>query len=359
MTIRPRASLINSVFDRPSALQSIPRDNNLLWLDKNENLDPELNALAKKVLESIPALALNSYPEAGELYRKLANWVGLSPESFLLTPGSDGAIRLVFETFVEHNDLVVHTFPTFAMYPVYSNAFGAIAHQVKYELHNGKVSLGKREMMETITRIKPKLVCIPNPDSPTGTTFSSNDLREILSTCESAGALLLLDEAYHPFYQWSAVNWTKKSKNLIIARTFAKSWGLAGLRIGYAVGNPETISLLHKMRPMYEVGTLAIEFMTKMLDHTYEMEQSVKRIKKAKIFFENEMKALKFEVLKTEANFSHVKFGKKEEIIYDSLKNKVLYRRKTDYNFFKDYSRFSIGTLSNMQNIIRWIKESV
>src|SRR5665213_670057 len=102
MNIRPRRSLLNPALQRPSALLSVPRASDYLWLDKNENLDPELMAVTARILGSIPREALASYPESGELYRKLARWVGVTPESLLLTPGSDGAIRLAFEAFVEH-----------------------------------------------------------------------------------------------------------------------------------------------------------------------------------------------------------------------------------------------------------------
>ena len=151
MTIRPRRSLSNSELQRPSALDSIPRDPARLWLDKNENLDPELMALSHSVLSSIPREALATYPEAGNLYRKLAPWVGVSADSLLLTPGSDGAIRLAFEAFVEHGDAVVHTTPTFAMYPVYSQMFGAQVTQINYaRTANGSV-LGHRGHFQCAT----------------------------------------------------------------------------------------------------------------------------------------------------------------------------------------------------------------
>src|SRR3990167_10152347 len=133
MNIRPRRSLSNPELQRPSALGSTPRDPGRLWLDKNENLDPTLMALLHDVLLEISPLALTTYPEAGETYRKLAQWVGVSPDCLLLTPGSDGAIRLVFEAFVEHGEAVLHTAPTFAMYPVYSQMFGAKVFPLEYE----------------------------------------------------------------------------------------------------------------------------------------------------------------------------------------------------------------------------------
>src|SRR5271163_1510849 len=133
MTTRPKRALLNPALKRPSALDSVPRDPGQLWLDKNENLDPGLTALSRDVLSTIPASALSTYPEAGELYRKLGRWAGVSPESLLLTPGSDGVIRLVFEAFVEPGDSVVHTSPTFAMYPVYAQMFGVDVHEIDYQ----------------------------------------------------------------------------------------------------------------------------------------------------------------------------------------------------------------------------------
>jgi histidinol-phosphate aminotransferase len=359
MSVRPRRSLLNPALQRPSALNSHPRAPDILWLDKNENLDPELLAVSQAVLSSIPPIALATYPEAGELYRRLAQWVGVGPESLLLTPGSDGAIRLVFEAFVEHGDAVVHTNPTFAMYPVYSQMFGAEACAVEYSRAVNGPYLDPKALLQALREYKPKLLCLPNPDSPTGTVLAPEILQEILAACEAVGTVLLLDEAYHPFYEWSAVSWTEKSRNLIVARTFAKAWGAAGLRIGYAVAHPETISLLHKMRPMYETSTLSIEFMLRMLDHTAEMERSVARIKAGKNFFQEEMQCRGFTVLPTNGNFMHVAFAEKSQAVHAALTGNVLYRASFDHPSLAAYSRFSVAPKPVMAKVADLIKQVV
>ncbi|MDB5810200.1 MAG: histidinol-phosphate aminotransferase family protein, partial [Betaproteobacteria bacterium] len=282
MSIRPKQALLNPALQRPSALKSTPRDSNRLWLDKNENLDPELLALSHGILRELPPSVLATYPEAGDTYRKLARWVGVNPENLLLTPGSDGAIRLAFEAFVEPGDPVIHTEPTFAMYPVYSQMFGAQPMSIAYTRSESGPRLDADAITAALHAHKPKLLCLPNPDSPSGTTLAPEVLRKLLRECEATGTVLLLDEAYHPFYDCSAVAWTNEFRNLIVARTFAKAWGVAGLRIGYAVAHPETSTLLHKLRPMYEVSTVAVEFMSRMLDHQPEMEACVERIKDGK-----------------------------------------------------------------------------
>lgn len=358
MSVRPRRSLLNPALQRPSALNSVPRAPDLVWLDKNENLDPELLAVSQAVLSSIPPIALATYPEGGALYRKLAQWVGVGPESLLLTPGSDGAIRLVFEAFVDHGDAVVHTTPTFAMYPVYSQMFGAEASAIEYSRTEDGPYLDPTALLKALREHKPKLLCLPNPDSPTGTVVAPEVLQEILEACEAVDTVLLLDEAYHPFYDWSAATWTEKSRNLIVARTFAKAWGAAGLRIGYAVAHPETIALLHKMRPMYETSTLATEFMLRMLDHTDEMARSVARVKAGKYFFQEGMQSLGFAVLSTAGNFIHVAFAEKGRDVHAALTGKVLYRASFDHPSLAGYSRFSVAPKPVMAKVVDLIKQA-
>lgn len=359
MSIQPRQSLLNPKLQRPSALNSVPRGSDLLWLDKNENIDPVLMAVSHKVLLEISPLVLATYPEAGETYRKLALWVGVSPDYLLLTPGSDGVIRVVFEAFVEQGDAVIHTFPTFAMYPVYSQMFGAKAYPVEYERRDDAPHLVPGAIVNALLKHKPKLLCLPNPDSPTGTILAPDVLRQILKECEAVGTVLLLDEAYHPFHEWSAVSWTTTSRNLIVARTFAKAWGAAGLRIGYAVAHPETIALLHKMRSMYEVSTLAAEFMSKMLDNVPEMIASVARNNEGKHFFYEEMRSLGFKVLPTAGNFVHIAFGDRSRDIHAALSTKVLYRASFEHPCLVGYSRFSIAPRSIMAQVVDVIKQAV
>lgn len=359
MSIRPKPSLLNPALQRPSALKSTPRDPALLWLDKNENLDPELLALSHRILQELPPASLATYPEAGEIYRKLGRWAGVDPANLLLTPGSDGAIRLAFDAFVEPGDDVIHTEPTFAMYPVYSLMFGAQALRVEYARGDRGPLLDTEAIFTALRTRKPKLLCLPNPDSPTGTTLAPEVLRRLLAECEANGTVLLLDEAYHPFYERSAIEWTNESRNLIVARTFAKAWGAAGLRIGYAAAHPETCALLHKLRPMYEVSTVAVEFMSRMLDHQDAMQACVKRINDGQAWFVDEMRALGFDALPTAGNFVHVAFGEKAPAVHAALAGKVYYRANFDLPCLAGYSRFTTAPRSIMREVVALVQSAV
>lgn len=359
MTIRPRPTLLDPTLQRPSALASQPRDPALIWLDKNENLDPALLEVTSAVLQQIDRSALACYPEAGELYRKLGAWAGVTPDSLLLTPGSDGAIRLVFEGFVEPGDAVFITEPTFAMYPVYAKMFGARVTAVQYQPGAQGPWLDYAALAQHVREQAPKLLCLPNPDSPTGTVAPPEAMAELLAACEAAGTVFLVDEAYHPFHAETQIRHTQTSRNLIVARTFAKAWGVAGLRIGYAAAHPETIGLLHKMRSMYEVSTLATDFMARMLDHSDAMQVSVARTLAGKEWFAAQMRGLGFEVLTAAGNFLHVRFGAAGPAVHQALQGRVLYRKGFDIPALAGYSRFSMAPQEILAPVVGLIQQAV
>ncbi len=356
MQFPPKSPLLNPLLVRPDWKTSCPRNEHLLWLDKNENLDAELLQLTAKIFTEVPPGSLATYPEFGALYQKLAHWVGVSPDCLMLTPGSDGVIRLTFEAFVSEGDSVVLSSPTFAMYPVYSQMFGASVHALEYQRTPSGPSLPADSVLSCLKTVRPRLFCLPNPDSPTGTAFSPEELESMVRLCEAMGTVVLIDEAYHPFYQPSCVGWTAKFSNLIVARTFAKAWGLAGLRIGYAVGHSDIVRHLHKLRPMYEVSTVAAQMIERMLDFPEAMQASVSRLNAGKRFFLNEMKALGHGILEGEGNFLHVSFGPHAERVHRALEDHVLYRLDFKEDCLRGFSRFSATTVERFTPVVEFIR---
>ncbi|MDA7586523.1 histidinol-phosphate aminotransferase family protein [Alphaproteobacteria bacterium] len=359
MSVRPKKTLLGDNLSRPETSRAVPREKDMLWLDKNENLDPLQVELVKSVCDGISPLIISTYPEAACAYENLSKWLGVPVSSLLFTPGSDGAIRMTFEAFVEDGDPVIYTSPTFAMYPVYSNMFGAKVHELVYRPSDSGPKICASEIIAAVNLFQPKLLCLPNPDSPTGTVIYENLIVEILKACEAVGTLLLIDEAYHPFYSCSAVPLTKVSQNIIVARTFAKAWGAAGLRVGYAVAHPTTISYLKKMRPMYEVSSFAVEFVAKVLKYSNEMEASVKRIMDGKSFFVKSLQANGFSVIDTHANFIHVNFLGQKDLVHKALEGKVLYRRSFDHPCLAGYSRFTVAPKPVVDKVLSIIETSL
>ena len=195
----PRPDVAASALARPDWTRGESRDPKRLWLDKNENTDPELAAVVQDALRRVDPSMLHSYPDFLPLYRKLAEHVGVAPKNLLAAAGSDGIIRSCFEAYVGVGDLVVHTVPTFAMYSVYARMYGARAIAAEYQPSGNGPVLDVSALIETVRLERPKLVCLPNPDSPTGTAVAEEQLEALVRAAGEAGAIMLVDEAYYPF----------------------------------------------------------------------------------------------------------------------------------------------------------------
>ena len=189
---------------RPNWTTSQSRDINKLWLDKNENSDKLLLKEIKKLFNQIKVSAIFSYPDLSRLYKKLAKNLKVNPKNLLITAGSDAGIKAVFEAFINDGDAVARTNPTFAMYSVYSKVFNVKEILLDYEKTAQGPKIYLKKIIKIILSNKPKLICLPNPDSPTGHSFSSNEIKTLLQKTRKTGSLVLIDEAYYPFYPFSS-----------------------------------------------------------------------------------------------------------------------------------------------------------
>jgi histidinol-phosphate aminotransferase len=354
-----RKDILNKNLTRPDWVKQDHRLLSNLWLDKNECADPEMNRVVLQSLSEISAEAVFSYPDLDTLYSKVAEFSNVMPANVLLTAGSDGAIRACFESCIEPGDKIVLSRPTFAMYEVYSKVYGAIVTWLEYEKSPDGPVLEAEKIVSVIKKVKPKMVCLPNPDSPTGTAFSLIDLRKIVDAAEDVGALMLVDEAYHPLYQWTAVPWIYECKHLVVVRSFSKAWGAAGLRVGYALANKELIVLVHKQRPMYEIGSVSAKTIEILLDHEEDMKLSVERINVGKKYFQDAMRAIGLSTYESNGNFLHIRFGKYADEIHKILEDKVYYRKDFNIPCLEGYSRFSATTTERFGPIVKYITDVV
>lgn len=351
----PRPEIADPALSRPLWTTNSQRDPRLLWLDKNENIDPALSALTARLLAETAVEAVFTYPELAPLYHKLAAHAGVPADHLLLTAGSDGAIRAVFEAYIAPGDVIVHTLPTFAMYAVYSRMYGARVAPIEYRPSNHGPTLAAEDLCAHIRAVAPKLVCLPNPDSPTGTVFSPAEMETIINAAGEVGALILVDEAYHPFHADTVLPWVTRYPHLAVARSTGKAWGLAGLRLGYLAASPEIARILHKVRPMYEINTIAASLFGRMLDHAGAMQDSVARVLAGKRAFLDTMAALGFATFAGHGNFLHVAFGARAEAIYAALADRVLYRKSFAEPCLAGYSRFSAAPVELMAPVAECI----
>lgn len=354
-----RAEILNKNLVRPNWVKQEHRSFDKLWLDKNECADPEMNNIVIQSLSKISPEAVFSYPDLDILYGKVASFSNISPENILITAGSDGAIRACFESCIQPGDKIILTRPTFAMYEVYSKVYGADVTWLDYEKSSTGPIIKVDDIVSTIKEVKPKMLCLPNPDSPTGTVFSLKDLEEIIETAEDSGVLILIDEAYYPLYPVTVAQLIYKYKNLVVIRSFSKAWGAAGLRVGYALANKELITLIHKQRPMYEIGNVSAKALEILLDYEEEMLLSVKRMNAGKKYFQDSMRTIGLSTYESYGNFLHIEFGQYSNEIHEVLKDKVYYRKDFNISCLEGYSRFSTTTIERFKPIVECITNVV
>jgi len=351
--------LLSENFFRPNWHEiKTDRDLKKLCLDRNENHDEKLKKIYKKIFDKFFFKSSSYYPNLHNCYKAIAKLNKVPINHIFIGAGSDGIIRSVFETFVNKGDLILKTSPTFKMYEVYSKIYQAKSINIKYINKKNQIFFDFEQLIQSIKNNKIKLVCLPNPDSPSGTIVSKNKIEIILKEAKKKNTIVLIDEAYFPFYNVSSIQFLKKYKNLIICRTFAKAWGLAGLRVGYAIANQEIIKYMNKIKPMYEVNTFAAHLIPHLVVKNKNVINSVKSLNHSKNFFLKNLEEMGFKTLKSYGNFCHVNFGHHSDRIHRILRKQVLYKENFSEKCLSGYSRFSLTNINNFKKILNIISKN-
>ena len=203
---------------------------------------------------------------------------------------------------------------------------------------------------------KTKLVCIANPNSPTGTVFTIKDLEKIIQTALNNEALVLVDEAYYQFWGYSAVDLISVYDNLIVTRTFSKALGLASARLGYVLSTNEIISHLFRVRPIYEVNAFAVGFGIYTLEHPDIVIEYITEIRQARKWLEKKLLSDGFNVAKGFANFVLIDVGGRKrsaQITEGLLKEKIIIKGAYQEVCMEPYIRIGLGTLEQMKSFLK------
>lgn len=283
-----------------------------LQFGENPEIFPLSKEYAKKELENI-----NLYPdpEKLELRNLIAKKEGFKKENIFIGSGIDGLIELVAKVFIEKDDEVILPIPTF---PAYFPAVELMEGKIVKEYLKKDFSLDLESLLAKITK-KTKLMYISNPNNPTGNLLlTKNQIEKIL---QNFSGILVIDEAYFEFAGFTAIDLVKKYKNLIVFRGFSKAYGLAGLRVGYAVANEEVINFFEKTEgssQVFAVNRVALASAKAVLENPREAQNFVNNFLQRKKEYEiNLAKIEGVEVLSSHAAFS-------------------LFKTKLDANIFKE-----------------------
>lgn len=344
--IRPKPH-ISDVYRTPhSKLERIK----FLRLDKNEDPIGLPQEVIGEILADVTSSFVSAYPQLYQLYEGLSDWLGISDEHLLVTSGSDAAIKTAFEVFVDPEDGVVIPYPTFAMFEVYAKLFRAELTKISYDEN---LSLPMNELLEAVNT-RTKLVCLPNPNSPTGTTVTREDIEDLLNRAAEVGAAVLMDEAYYPFYGETAIGMIDDHTNLIVTRTFSKAMRLASMRLGFAAAHPDTLKLLRAFKPMYEVNGFAVLFGCAILRRIELMDEFVKEVRDGRAYVEESMEKVGLKTYDGHANFILVEVGAENvrPIMERMEKAGILIGGGFDHETLRKCIRISLGPPEHMKTVV-------
>jgi histidinol-phosphate aminotransferase len=322
-----------------------------LRLDFNENTV----GCSPRVLERLRRLTgddLARYPERQPAERIVAAAMGVSPEELLLTNGTDEAIHLICETYLGPGDEALIVVPTFAMYEIYAAATGARAIAIpaadNFEFPTDKV----------LGAINPRtrFIAVANPNNPTGAFVPISDLTKIASAAPNAA--LLVDEAYFEFCGETAAPQWQKFPNLFVSRTFSKTYGMAGLRIGVLMGDTSQMQVVRRTSSPYNLNSVALACLPHALDDQEYIKNYVDQTLEGRRQLELELESWGIRFWPSRANFVLMHLGENcQPFIRNMRESGILVRdRSSDYGC-RDCVRITVGIREHNAKLIGTLRQ--
>jgi histidinol-phosphate aminotransferase len=326
-------------------------------LASNENLlGPSPKAVAA-IRKELPNIYL--YPEGPctVLRKALAEKFGISEKMVVISNGADNLILMIANAFVNEGDEVMMADPTFSVYTNVTQIMGGKPIKVKLKDFTHDLE----SMLKKVSR-KTKLVFICNPNNPTGTTVSLEAFNHFLSKLPNH-VIVVLDEAYGDFaedaFYPNGLDYIKERKQVIVLRTFSKVYGLAGLRIGYALGREDLVDCLYRVRDPFPVHRLAQVAAGAALDDEDHVIRSIQLVYEGKRYLHKELDRMGLSYVPSQANFILIDFERDSGEIFKALLKEGIIIRPGKVWGYPTFARLTIGRMDDNRRFIKAVKKIV
>lgn len=329
------------------------KEENIVKLNANENpYPPSPKAIA--ALKAFDAESLKKYPpsDAAALKAAIAKHYGVGVENVFLGNGSDDVLALAFQAFFNGNKPIVYPDITYSFYPVWCEMFS-----IPYKTYplGDDFRINAEDYKEENGG-----VVIPNPNAPTSIGEGVDFIEKILDYNQDS--VVIIDEAYADFGVQSAALFVGSDKypNLLVTGTFSKSRSLAGMRIGFALGSAELISVLEAVKNSYNsytIDSLSIAVGTASIEDDEYFRGVIDKIINTRTRLTNELRALGFTVLDSSTNFIFATYeGKNMKDMFEYLKTKKVFIRYFNLPRIDNFVRITIGTDEEIDILLKEIK---
>ena len=328
-----------------------PQGGKFIKLNTNENPYPP----SPKVVEAIQVAAekLVRYPDPVSTAFRLAagEVLNVDPDWIVCGNGSDDILTVLTRSFVNQGDMIRLPNPSYILYRTLAEIQGASYEEINFK-EDWSLPASFAAANDRL-----KLVFLPNPNSPTGTVVSQD---EILDLADRLPCPILIDEAYVDFAQFNCVDLVKQNEKIMVSRTLSKSYGLAGLRFGFLVAQPSMIEQLLKVKDSYNCDALSIAGATAAITDQSWLQENVAKINSTRHVLQEKLTQLGFEVIPSQANFVWCTHSSAEvKPIYEYLKENRILVRYMSYPNWKEGLRISVGTDDQISACLSLIQDKV
>jgi histidinol-phosphate aminotransferase len=288
---------------------------------------------------------------AGPFRRKAAELLGVEPDWIMAGNGSDDILTIVTRALVGHGQLLRLPYPSYILYAALAQIQGARSEEVHFR---ADWSLPDRFAAAAADL---RLVFLPNPNSPSGTVLTPDEIAEI---AERLPCPLLVDEAYVDFAEVNCLDLVAKNEKILVSRTLSKSYALAGLRFGYVVAQPQMIAQLVKVKDSYNCDALSIAAATAALGDQQWLAETRARILATRARLAAGMRELGFATVDSHANFTwNVHPEQPAKLLYQRLKQDRVLVRYMDYPGWGDGLRITVGTDQQIDACLQRLRQLV
>ncbi len=324
-----------------------PKSTNIIKLNTNETPYPASKNVAD-TLQAFGTESLRRYPDFNStaLVESLAKEYGLNPNQIFVGVGSDDVISVAFMTFFHGESPILFPDVTYSFYDVWASV---------YEIPYKQIPLDEEfQFRPDDYRLPNGGIIFPNPNAPTGVYQPLSQIEEIIKA--NPDSVVIVDEAYIDFGGESAISLLPKYENLLVIQTFSKSRSLAGLRIGFAMGNPKLIAYMNDVKfsiNSYTMGGIVQACgVAAIADRTY-FEESVAKIIATREWTARELTKLGFTFPESKANFLFASHGEvPAEYLFQALKAQGIYVRYWNKPRISNHLRITIGKQEDMEQFI-------
>jgi len=332
-----------------------PQMQRLVKLNTNESpYGPSPKALAAIQEQNNEDLRLYPDPEGAALKQAIAKLHGLDPKQVFLGNGSDEVLAHVFVGLLKHSKPIYFPDITYSFYPVYCKLFG-----IDYQT----VALGENFEIDTADYKTPNGgIIFPNPNAPTGRAISRSEIESLLA--RNTDSVVVIDEAYVDYGTESCIPLLRGNAcpdNLLVVQTLSKSRALAGLRVGFAVGHPDLIKGLERVKNSfnsYPLGRLAQAGAMAAIEDQAHLEKTSAKVMQTRAKLVSELSSLGFETLPSTANFIFTRLpGHSGAALYQALRERGIIVRHFKLERIEDFLRITIGTDEQSSELVAALKE--